>query len=135
MPIKMNSKYWCIRLVLSTFIWCIIKIPNKLPFQKLLIFSSFFFILFFFFSSFWDSWWDFKGGFLCSFCFSILLLLTSCPIYDKLLQLLYKCSSSIETFCAVTLYIGEGHVLQFTILSSWKTVMGEIYEHWALEVS
>ncbi|XP_039119170.1 uncharacterized protein LOC120255401 [Dioscorea cayenensis subsp. rotundata] len=41
----------------------------------------------------------------------------------------------METFSAVARYKGEGHVLQFTVLSSWESVMGEICARWAVDVS
>ncbi|XP_039146825.1 uncharacterized protein LOC120284076 [Dioscorea cayenensis subsp. rotundata] len=41
----------------------------------------------------------------------------------------------METFCVVARYKGEGRMLQFTILSSWETVMGDISERWALDGS
>ncbi|XP_039137426.1 uncharacterized protein LOC120274955 [Dioscorea cayenensis subsp. rotundata] len=41
----------------------------------------------------------------------------------------------METFCAVARYKGEGRMLQFTVLSSWEIVMGDISERWALDGS
>lgn len=32
-------------------------------------------------------------------------------------------------------YKGEGSVVQFTMLSSWEIIMGEICERWALDAS
>ncbi|XP_039138187.1 uncharacterized protein LOC120275627 [Dioscorea cayenensis subsp. rotundata] len=40
----------------------------------------------------------------------------------------------METFSAVVRYKGEGRVLQFTVLSSWKSVMGEICAPWDVDV-
>ena len=41
----------------------------------------------------------------------------------------------METFFAVARFKGEGRVLQFTMLSSWDLVMGEICTRWALDAS
>ncbi|KAJ0977276.1 hypothetical protein J5N97_012750 [Dioscorea zingiberensis] len=41
----------------------------------------------------------------------------------------------METFCAVARYKGEGRVLQFTVLSSWESVLAEICQRWDLELS
>ncbi|XP_039130888.1 uncharacterized protein LOC120267282 [Dioscorea cayenensis subsp. rotundata] len=41
----------------------------------------------------------------------------------------------METFSAVARYKGEGRMRQFTVLSSWESVMGEICARWAVDVS
>ena len=41
----------------------------------------------------------------------------------------------METFFVIARYNGEGHVLQFTMLSSWETVFDEVCKRWALDVS
>ena len=41
----------------------------------------------------------------------------------------------METFCAVARYKGEGRMLQFTVLTSWETVLRDIGDRWAVDVS
>ncbi|KAH7676588.1 CAD PB1 domains-containing protein [Dioscorea alata] len=41
----------------------------------------------------------------------------------------------METYSVVARFKGEGRVLQFTVLSSWESVMGEICARWSLDAS
>jgi len=41
----------------------------------------------------------------------------------------------METYSAMTRFKGEGFVLQFTVLSSWESLMGEICSRWSLDAS
>jgi len=41
----------------------------------------------------------------------------------------------METFSAVARFKGEGCVVQFTVLSSWESVMDEICARWSVDAS
>lgn len=47
----------------------------------------------------------------------------------------FWCKLLIDTFCPIARYKGEDRVLQFTMVTSWDSILCEICERWGLEVS